>query len=87
MKLLKKHGYKGTIRKVTDNKRIAITGIIGTVGDLIDAEIFEDCNCPREMWAYVPNDKMIKVKFAKTREEVVAEAKKDLDGFMSWIIN
>ena len=44
MKLLKKHGYEGSIRKVANDEKTKVLGIIGTVEDLVAEHVFDYCD-------------------------------------------
>jgi len=54
MKFTKKRDYSGSIRKVwSDDKKVCF-GIVGTVADLLEEEIFEFCAYNPETWAFLP---------------------------------
>lgn len=41
MKLLKKQGYTGTVRKIVTDDKAEVLGIVGTFKDLMDLGIVE----------------------------------------------
>lgn len=55
MILKRRKDYTGTVRSVRtdDGARLAI---IGTVGDLLDEEVFDMCDGRRDLWAVVHMD-------------------------------
>ena len=79
MKLLKIDGYGNTIRSVMDNEKTTVYGMISTVGDLLDAEIFTYCDCPRKTWVYIPNHTSPEIQFANTRRKIKAIAKRHIE--------
>lgn len=54
MKLTKKRGDTGTIRKVWNNEKTECYGLVGTIGDLLNEGIFDYCDASTSTWAYIP---------------------------------
>lgn len=74
MKLLKKHGYEGSIRKVANDEKTKVLGIIGTVEDLVAEHVFDYCDADNGLWACVTPDG--KATFWKTREATIKQAER-----------
>ncbi len=76
MKLTKRRDYSGSIRMVwSDDKKICF-GIVGTIGDLLDAEILEYANYSRETWMFIPNpDVNLNIRVGTTKEAALASLK------------
>jgi hypothetical protein len=69
MKFTKKTGDTSTIRKVWSNDKEVCFGIVGTVGDILAAKIFDYCDYRQDTWAYIPDiGIMQKPWFGTTRE-------------------
>lgn len=66
MKLMKKKGYEGSIRKVYDG--LNYLGVIGTVGDLLKEEILEYCDYSRTTWAFIS---LKEAYFGASRQDVL----------------
>jgi hypothetical protein len=74
MKFVKKKDYTGTIRKVTNDEKSKVIGIVGTVADLLSEGIFESCNASPETWVYIPmNDIESGAVFGPSRASVIPE--------------
>lgn len=69
MKLIKRKGHDNTVRKVYNDDRTKVYGVVGTVEDLLKEGIFDYCDYSGETWAFV-NQKLSAV-FGRTREEVL----------------
>ena len=72
MKLLKKKGYEGTMRKVVNDDKTQVMGIVGTVDDLLKEKVLDICNAPRGYWGCVRPD--CKAFFAGNREDAITAA-------------
>ena len=72
MKFLKKHNYEGTLRKITDDNKTGVLGIVGTVEDLIKERVLDYCDAPRESWCCVRPD--YKAFFAENRADAIIAA-------------
>lgn len=74
MKYTKKKNDASTIRKVWSNDKEVCYGVVGTIGDLLKANILEYCDYSSEAWCFIPaTGIMHKVRFGQTREDVVKE--------------
>lgn len=72
MKLLKKKNYEGTLRKVVDDEKTRVLGVVGTVDDLLEEKVLDYCDAPRGMWACVRTD--YKAFFAGNRDDAIIAA-------------
>ena len=55
MKLLKKRGYTGTVRKIVTDDKTEVLGIVGTFEDLMDLGIVEQVtNYSWDTWCCIP---------------------------------
>ena len=72
MKLLKKKGYEGTLRKVVNDERTEVLGIVGTVGDLLKERVLSYCDAPWGTWGCVRPD--CEAFFAGNREDAITAA-------------
>ena len=71
MILTKKKDYAGTIRKVWDDDKTRVLGLLGTVGDLLDEGVLAECDANRDWWAGIRNDDNLRAVFGRTREELI----------------
>lgn len=72
MVLTKKKNYSGTIRKVWNDDKTKVLGLIGTVGDLLGEGVFESCDVDRDWWAGIHNDSDLRTVFGRTRDELIS---------------
>lgn len=72
MKFLKKKGYEGTLRKIADDDKTKVLGVVGTVGDLIAESVLEYCDAPLDSWGCVRTD--YEAFFGETRDLVISAA-------------
>lgn len=70
MRYLKKKNYDGTIRKVISDDGSIIHGLVGTVDDLLKAEVFDYADCSGSMWAFIQIG-TYNVWFGYSREHVI----------------
>lgn len=69
MRFLKRKGFEETtIRKVANDEKTEVVGIVGTVGDLLKVGILEYCDYERTAWCYIPKHGN-NARFGNTREE------------------
>ena len=55
MKLLKKRGYTGTVRKIVTNDKTEVLGTVGTFKDLMEIGVVESVtNISLDTWLCVP---------------------------------
>ena len=77
MKLLKKHDYTGTVRKIITDDKSEVLGIVGTFKDLMDLGIVEKVtNYSWDTWCCIPAPGRID-RFdgvGATREEAIQKA-------------
>lgn len=73
MRFTNRKGNTGTIRKVwSDDKQISF-GLVGTVGDFLEAKILTYADYQAETWAFIPGPGSTqKAWFGATREEALA---------------
>ena len=73
MKYLKHKDDTSTIRKVVSDDKAKRYGVVGTIGDLLTANILEYCDGKPEMWMFIPFSGYNKAHIGKTRAEAVEE--------------
>lgn len=74
MKFTNKRGNTSTIRKVWSDDKEVWYGLVGTVGDLLEAKILTYADYPAEAWAFIPGlGVMQKARFGATREDVISD--------------
>lgn len=73
MRFTKPVGSTDTLRKVWNNDKSELYGVVGKVGDMLKEGILERCDYSHETWCYLPC-KAIHTggNFGKTREEALA---------------
>lgn len=69
MKLTKRKNDNSTIRKVWNDEKTYVYGIIGTVEDLLEAKILEFCSYNPETWCWI-SLKTEKAYFARERQDL-----------------
>lgn len=71
MKFLKNKKYEETtIRKVVNDEKTVVIGIVGTVGDMLKIGLLEECDGNPNDWCFLSKDG--KAKFAPTRQWATA---------------
>lgn len=55
MKLTKKAGSTDSIRKVWDDDKTMVYGLLGQVGDFMKKNIFIYCDYPEDVWLFLGN--------------------------------
>ncbi|MCD7772913.1 MAG: hypothetical protein LUH08_02515 [Ruminococcus sp.] len=70
MKIMKKNGHEGTVRKVYDNEHTKVIAVVGTVADLLKEGLLEYCDCDTSFWLAISNT-AVKDHFGKTRDEAL----------------
>lgn len=75
MKFEKRSGYEETtLRRVWSDDYEVNFGVVGTVKDMIDANVLDWCEMSHDLWLYLPALGIIKKShFGKTREEALEE--------------
>lgn len=69
MKFLKRKGFEETtVRKVVNDEKTEVFGVVGTIGDLLKVGILEYCDYERDAWCYIPKHGN-GARFGNTREE------------------
>ena len=72
MKLYRIKGTDNTVRRITADESKKVIAIVGTVADLLDVGIFDECDAPRGMWACIsPEGKAV---FECSRADAIAAA-------------
>lgn len=70
MKFMKNKGYEETtLRKVRNDDKTILYGVVGTVGDLLKVGILDYCECDKDLWLFLPKSNIQSGHFGKTREE------------------
>lgn len=78
MKFLKRKGDETTIRKVWNDDKTILYGVVGTVEDMLKVGLLEYCGYPKTVWCFLANpETSLSDRFAPTREEAVKECVKD----------
>ena len=74
MKFLKRKGFEDTtVRKVVNDEKTEVFGVVGTVGDLLNVGILEYCDFDREAWCFISKGSNgLQDRFGHTREEATA---------------
>jgi len=76
MKFTKKRGDESTIRKVWSDDKEVCFGVVGTVGDLLEAGIFNYCDHRADVWAFLPDTGIMqRAWFGDTREAALENIK------------
>ena len=74
MKFLKRKGDETTIRKVWNDDKTILHGVVGTVEDMLKVGLLEYCGYPKTVWCFLANpETSLSDRFAPTREEAVKE--------------
>lgn len=72
---LKRKGDETTIRKVWNDDKTILYGVVGTVEDMLKVGLLEYCGYPKTVWCFLANpETSLPDRFAPTREEAVKEA-------------
>ena len=77
MKFLKKRDYTGTVRKIVNDDKTEVLGIVGTFKDLMDLGIVEQVtNYSWDTWCCIPGPGRIETwkGIGATREEAIRKA-------------
>ena len=71
MKFMKRKGdEETTLRKVVNDEKTEVLGVVGTVGDMLKAGILEYCDFNRDAWCFLAKRGIgLKDRFGHTREE------------------
>lgn len=70
MKFMKNKGYEETsLRKVRNDDKTILYGVVGTVADLLKVGILDWCDYDKDIWLFLPESNMQDVHSGKTREE------------------
>lgn len=77
MRFLKRKGFEeSTIRKVVDDDKTKVYGIVGTVGDMLKIGILEYCDYGKDVWCFLPNPRTgIEARFGIDRKNAVEHIK------------
>ena len=74
MKFLKRKGDETTIRKVWNDDKTILYGVVGTVEDMLKVGLLEYCGYPKTVWCFLANpETSLSDQFAPTKEEAVKE--------------
>lgn len=74
MKYTKKKDYDGTIRKVWNDDKSELLGVVGKVGDLLAEGILDECDTSNDKWMCIPRINWNNAGFGDTREEAIFNA-------------
>ena len=70
MKFMKNKGYEETtLRKVRNDDKTILYGVVGTVGDLLKVGILDWCDYDKDFWLFLPESNIQDGHFGKTRSE------------------
>ncbi len=71
MKFLKRKEFEATtIRKVVNDEKTEVFGVVGTVGDMLKVGLLEWCEYDHDLWLFLPKTGSgLKDRFGHTREE------------------
>lgn len=69
MRYLKKKGDETTMRKVTSDDKAIVLGVVGTVGDLLNAGVLDYCDFDKDAWCFIKKNGV--ARFGATRAEAV----------------
>ena len=58
-----------TLRKVRNDDKTVLYGVVGTVGDLLNVGILDWCVYDKDLWLFLPKSNIQDGHFGKTREE------------------
>lgn len=74
MKFLKRKGYENTtFRKVVNDEKTEVFGVVGTVGDLLKIGLLDFCDYDRDTWCFIAKPgNGLNDRFGHTREEATA---------------
>ena len=72
MRLLNKKGNENTIRKIANDEKTTVLGVVGTVRDMLLEHLFDFCDDNPDRWACVRTD--YKAFFGDSRDEAIAAA-------------
>ena len=53
MRILNKKSNETTLRKVVDDEKTKVLGVVGTVGDMLSEHVLDYCDDSPERWACV----------------------------------
>lgn len=76
MRFLKKKGNGTTVRKVVNDDKTVVYGVVGKVGDLLKEGLFSYCDYPCNDWAFIANNTS-NVIFGESREDVTERIEED----------
>lgn len=79
MKFLKRKGLDDTtIRKVVDDERTTVFGVVGTVGDMLNVKLLEWCDYDRDHWCFLAKPGCgLADRFGRSREEATSHIEKE----------
>lgn len=70
MKFMQNKGYEETtVRKVRNDDKTILYGVVGTVADLIMVGIITWCVEDKDLWLFLPESNIQDGHFGKTRAE------------------
>ena len=74
MKFITRKGHEDTtIRKVVNDDKTKVIGVVGTVGDMLKVGLLEWCEYDINLWCFLSAPgSALKDRFGKTREEATA---------------
>ena len=72
MKLLNRKGNETTLRKIANDEKTKILGVVGTVRGLLQEHVFDYCEDNPNRWACVRAD--YEAFFGDSRDEAIAAA-------------
>lgn len=76
MKFTKKKDDASTIRKVYNDDKTILYGLVGKIGDLLKAGILDWSDYPDALWLFLGVNSYIPDHCGKTREEALSDLEK-----------
>lgn len=76
MKFTKKKDDASTIRKVYNDDKTVLYGLVGKIADLLKAGILDWSDYPDTLWLFLGANSSIPDHYGKTREEALSNLEK-----------
>lgn len=76
MKFTKKKDDASTIRKVYNDDKTVLYGLVGKIRDLLKAGILDWSDYPDTLWLFLGANSSIPDRYGKTREEALNDLEK-----------
>ena len=73
----KRANYEGSIRKVYNDDKTEILGLIGSIDDLLKEGIMDSCEFPKSDWCFIPQNCSLPM-FDESKEKLIDQMKINL---------